>query len=201
MKNVAANRGIRDALDLGTARQVNVQTSDSVSVKENGVTKFYELDDPLLFEAFKGLNVPRMPWLQVLAKPADILRNFVTKDPGFILANIMRDSVSAWVTSGSDMVPVIDSFKQFGKILANQSPEAVAMAKAGLGGYEFKGSLKDSVDMLNLCRLMRDSSLVKSIDPMLTSSKACHLQSRLTRNLPTVTRGQQLAQSPRFMII
>jgi hypothetical protein len=146
MKNVAANRGIRDALDLGTARQVNVQTSDSVSVKENGVTKFYELDDPLLFEAFKGLNVPRMPWLQVLAKPADILRNFVTKDPGFILANIMRDSVSAWVTSGSDMKPVIDSFKQFGKILAGQSPEAVAMAKAGLGGYEFKGSLKDSAD-------------------------------------------------------
>ena len=146
MKNVAANRGIRDALDLGTARQVNVQNQDTVSVKENGVTKFYELDDPLLFEAFKGLNVPRMPWLQVLAKPADILRNFVTKDPGFILANIMRDSVSAWVTSGSDMKPVIDSFKQFGKILAGQSPEAVAMAKAGLGGYEFKGSLKDSAD-------------------------------------------------------
>jgi hypothetical protein len=146
MKNVAANRGIRDALDLGTARQVNVQNQDTVSVKENGVTKFYELDDPLLFEAFKGLNVPRMPWVQILAKPADVLRNFVTKDPGFILANIMRDSVSAWVTSGSDMKPVIDSFKQFGKILAGQSPEAVAMAKAGLGGYEFKGSLKDSAD-------------------------------------------------------
>jgi len=146
MKNVAANRGIRDALDLGTARQVNVPNQDSVSVKENGVTKHYELDDPLLFEAFKGLNVPRMPWLQILAAPADVLRNFVTKDPGFILANIMRDSVSAWVTSGSDMKPVIDSFKQFGKILANQSPEAVAMAKAGLGGYEFKGSLKDSAE-------------------------------------------------------
>jgi hypothetical protein len=146
MKNVAANRGIRDALDLGTARQVNVPNQDSVSVKENGVTKHYELDDPLLFEAFKGLNVPRMPWLQVLAAPANVLRNFVTKDPGFILANIMRDSVSAWVTSGSDMKPVIDSFKQFGKILAGQSPEAVAMAKAGLGGYEFKGSLKDSAE-------------------------------------------------------
>jgi len=146
MKNVAANRGIRDALDLGTARQVNVPNQDSVSVKENGVTKHYELDDPLLFEAFKGLNVPRMPWVQILAKPADVLRNFVTKDPGFILANIMRDSVSAWVTSGSDMKPVIDSFKQFGKILAGQSPEAVAMAKAGLGGYEFKGSLKDSAE-------------------------------------------------------
>ena len=146
MKNVAATRGIRDAVDLGTARQIAVPNQDSVSVKEAGITKHYELDDPLLYEAFKGLNIPRMPWLQLLAKPADILRNFVTKDPGFILANIMRDSVSAWVTSGSSMIPVIDSFKQFGKILANQSPEAAAMARAGLGGYEFKGSLKDSAE-------------------------------------------------------
>ena len=146
MKNVAATRGIRDALDLGTARRVAVPNQDSVSVKENGITRHYELDDPLLYEAFKGLNVPRMPWVQILAKPADVLRNFVTKDPGFILANIMRDSVSAWVTSGSNMIPVIDSFKQFGKILANQSPEAAAMARAGLGGYEFKGSLKDSAE-------------------------------------------------------
>jgi hypothetical protein len=144
MKNVAANRGIRDAVDSGTATQVNIASKDTVTVLEKGVKKFYELDDPLLFEAFKGLNVPRMPWLQILAKPADVLRNFVTKDPGFALANIMRDSVSAWVTSGSDMKPIVDSFKQAAKILANKSPEAVALAKAGLGGYEFKGNLEAS---------------------------------------------------------
>jgi hypothetical protein len=146
MKNVAANRGIRDALDLGTARQVNTPNRDTVSIKENGVTKHYELDDRLLFEAFRGLNLPKAPWVQILAKPADILRTFVTIEPGFILSNLMRDSVSAWVTSGSSMLPVIDSVKQFGKILANRSPEASAMARAGLGGYEFKGSLKDSAD-------------------------------------------------------
>jgi hypothetical protein len=146
MKNVAANRGIRDALDLGTARQVNTPNRDTVSIKENVVTKHYELDDRLLFEAFRGLNLPKAPWVQILAKPADILRTFVTIEPGFILSNLMRDSVSAWVTSGSSMLPVIDSVKQFGKILANRSPEAAVMAKAGLGGYEFKGSLKDSAD-------------------------------------------------------
>jgi hypothetical protein len=171
MKNVAANRGIRDALDLGTAHQVPVPNQDSVSVKENGVTKHYELDDPLLFEAFKGLNVPRMPWVQILAKPADVLRNFVTKDPGFILANIMRDSVSAWVTSGSDMKPVIDSFKQFGKILAGQSPEAVAMAKAGLGGYEFKGSLKDSADSFEKALRAKTGTRTKTEKALLPVTK------------------------------
>ena len=171
MKNIAANRGIRDALDLGTARQVAVPNRDSVSVKEAGLTKHYELDDPLLYEAFKGLNVPRMPWLQILAKPADVLRNFVTKDPGFILANIMRDSVSAWVTSGSNMIPVIDSFKQFGKILANQSPEAVAMAKAGLGGYEFKGSLKDSAESFEKALRAKTGTRTKTEKALLPLTK------------------------------
>jgi hypothetical protein len=190
MKNVAANRGIRDALDLGTARQVNVQNQDTVSVKENGVTKFYELDDPLLFEAFKGLNVPRMPWLQVLAKPADILRNFVTKDPGFILANIMRDSVSAWVTSGSDMKPVIDSFKQFGKILANQSPEAVAMAKAGLGGYEFKGSLKDSADAFEKALRAKTGTRTKTEQALLPFTKLWEMLEQGSNASDMATRAE-----------
>ena len=171
MKNVAANRGIRDALDLGTAHQVPVPNQDTVSIKENGVTKHYELDDRLLFEAFKGLNIPRLPWLQILAKPADVLRNFVTKDPGFILANIMRDSVSAWVTSGSDMVPVIDSFKQFGKILAGKSPEAAAMARAGLGGYEFKGSLKDSADSFEKALRAKTGTRTKTEKALLPLTK------------------------------
>jgi len=140
MKNVAANRGIRDAVDSGTATQVNIASKDTVTVLEKGVKKFYELDDPLLFEAFKGLNVPRMPWLQILAKPADVLRNFVTKDPGFALANIMRDSVSAWVTSGSDMKPLVDSFKQAAKILANKSPRRLLLLKLGWVAMSLKAT-------------------------------------------------------------
>jgi len=147
MKNVAAQRGVRDALDEGLAKQVSgfqQRTPDIVSVREDGKTVYYQLADPLLVEAFKGLNIQKHPWVSIAAKPADWLRNLVTKDPGFMLANIMRDSVSSWVTSGSSMIPVVDSFKQMGKILAGNNPTAAAMAKAGLGGYEFTGDLKSS---------------------------------------------------------
>ena len=147
MKNIAAQRGVRDALDEGLAKQVSgfqQRTPDIVSVREDGKTVYYQLADPLLVEAFKGLNIQKHPWVSIAAKPADWLRNLVTKDPGFMLANIMRDSVSSWVTSGSSMIPVVDSFKQMGKILAGNNPTAAAMAKAGLGGYEFTGDLKSS---------------------------------------------------------
>ena len=146
MKNEAARRVIRDSLKLELAEEVPIGAtgSDIVTVKENGLTKHYRVADPLLVESMKGLNLPQMQFLSWLAAPANILRNFVTKDPGFMLANLGRDSLQAWITSGTDMKPIIDTFKQFGKTLTNSSPEAQALALAGLTGYDFSGDVKSS---------------------------------------------------------
>jgi len=94
-------------------------------------------------ESVKGLNLPQLPFLDLLSKPAEALRNLVTRDPGFMLANLMRDSLQAWVTTGQNMIPVVDTFKQYGAALANMSPEARALAQAGLfTGYDFAGDVK-----------------------------------------------------------
>ena len=145
MKNVAAQRVVRDMLRTNQAQLVppSSRGNDIVTVKENGVTKYYQVDDPLLVEALKGLNLPNLPFLEVLAAPSNLLRNLVTKEPGFMLANLMRDSLQAYVTTGQDMTPFVDTAKEFGKILSNRSPEAHALAMAGLGGgYEFTGDVK-----------------------------------------------------------
>jgi hypothetical protein len=146
MKNEASRRVVRDIVQVGMGEKVPVGTSgsDIVNVKENGVTAYYRVADPLLVEALKGLNLPQLPFLNILAAPANLLRNFVTKDPGFILANLGRDSMQAWITSGVGMTPLVDTFKQFGKTLANKSPEAAAMARAGLTGYDFAGDVKST---------------------------------------------------------
>ena len=124
-------------------RSVPIGTSgiDVVTVKENGETKYYEVADPLLVESMKGLNLPQMEFLSWLSAPANLLRNFVTKDPGFMIANLGRDSLQAWITSGTDMKPIVDTFKQFRSTLTNRSPEASALAKAGLTGYDFAGDV------------------------------------------------------------
>jgi hypothetical protein len=147
MKNEAARRVIRDMLRLNQGRLVPAGTSgaDIVTMKENGVTKHYQVDDPLLVESLKGLNLPQLPFLEILAMPSNVLRNLVTKDPGFMIANLARDSMQAWVTSGTNLTPLVDTFKQAGKVLAGMSPEAEALAKAGLfGGFDFANDIQSS---------------------------------------------------------
>lgn len=146
MKNEAARRVLRDVTDFGLGeRLVGVHSgTDIVNIKEKGETVYYRVDDRLMVEALQGLNLPQLPFLSFLSAPADLLRNFVTKDPGFILANLGRDSMQAWITSGTNMTPLVDTFKQFGKGLLNHSPEAYALAKSGLTGYDFAGDVESS---------------------------------------------------------
>jgi hypothetical protein len=146
MKNEAARRVIRDVVDFDLGERLAGPQSgnDIVTVKENGMTVYYRVDDPLLVESLKGLNLPQLPFMSFLSAPADLLRNFVTKDPGFILANLGRDSMQAWITSGTDMKPLVDTFKQFGKGLLNYSPEAYALARSGLTGYDFAGDVEST---------------------------------------------------------
>jgi hypothetical protein len=152
MKNVAAQRVVRDVLRLNQGQFVPAalaRGADIVTVKENGQTKHYQVDDPLLIEALKGLNLPQLPFLEVLAAPSNLLRNLVTKDPGFILANLMRDSLQAWVTTGTNIVPIVDTFKQYGAALAGRSKEAQSLANAGLfAGYDFGDDAKSSARAL-----------------------------------------------------
>jgi hypothetical protein len=152
MKNVAAQRVVRDVLRLNQGQFVPAalaRGADIVTVKENGQTKHYQVDDPLLIEALKGLNLPQLPFLEVLAAPSNLLRNLVTKDPGFMLANLMRDSLQAWVTTGTNITPIVDTFKQYGAALAGKSKEAQSLANAGLfAGYDFGDDAKSSARAL-----------------------------------------------------
>lgn len=155
MKNVAAQRIVRDIMrlntqgmnDMGRKLQPHEKGgSDVVTVRENGDDVRYQVIDPLLVESMKSLhNMGINSFWTLMSYPTQLLRNLVTKEPSFILANLARDSMQAWVTSGVSMTPLVDTFKQFGKVLANQSPEAKALKAAGIGtGYEFSGDVKAS---------------------------------------------------------
>jgi hypothetical protein len=157
MKNVAAQRIARDAMRTNSPGMNDMAKKllphekdgfDVIHVRENGIDVRYKVADILLVEAMKGLGTTEMGTvLKFMAYPTKVLRDLVTKDPGFMLANLFRDSAQAYVTSGTNMIPVIDTFKQAAKILANQSPEAKALTAAGIGGgYEFSGDVKASAE-------------------------------------------------------
>jgi hypothetical protein len=151
MKNTAAQRAADVAVQIKQAVELPVQSSapDTITVLRNGKPVSYQTADPLFIEAVKSLNLPELPFLGILAGPANLLRNLVTKDPGFMLANLMRDSMSAYVTSGAKMTPVVDTIRNFGRAVGGTDPTYEALLNAGLlGGYEFSQNIEASGEAL-----------------------------------------------------
>ena len=148
MKNAAAQRAINVATQIDMAERLHPNAKaglDTVQVLENGQVVTYQVADPLFIEAVKSLNMAELPFIGLLSGPANLLRNMVTKDPGFMLANMVRDSMSAYVTSGVKMTPIADTIKNFGSAMAGTSPEYQALLNAGiLGGYEFSQNIEMS---------------------------------------------------------
>ena len=147
MKNVAAQRAVNTAVAIGQANRLNYVSSapNVVKVLENGKTSYYETKDMLFVEAMKSLNLGDLPFIGLLAGPANLLRNLVTKDPAFMLANMMRDSMSAWVSSGVKMTPMVDTLTNFTKALRGQNPEYAALLNSGvIGGYDYSQGVEIS---------------------------------------------------------
>jgi hypothetical protein len=73
----------------------------------------------------------------------------VTKMPDFIGANLMRDSLSAYVTSGAKITPVIDTIRNFGAAIADKSPALDTLRSYGvIGGYDLAQNVeKSGVDL------------------------------------------------------
>ena len=151
MKNSAAQRAVNVAVQVTEpnmgAERLNTKQSgpDIINVLEKGEQVSYRTHDPLLVDAISSLHMPDLPFIGILSAPANLLRNLVTKDPGFMMANLMRDSLSAWVTSGQKMTPIAGTIINFGKALAGKSPGMEALMDAGvIGGYEFSANVESS---------------------------------------------------------
>ena len=151
VKNYAGQRAVNVASQVKAAGmgvdRLNTKENgpNIINVLEKGNLVSYRTADHLLMDAVGSLNLTELPFMGILSAPADLLRNLVTKDPGFMMANLMRDSLSAWVTSGQKMAPIAGTVINFGKALTRNSPGFEAMQDAGIiGGYEFSANIEQS---------------------------------------------------------
>jgi hypothetical protein len=149
MKNIAAQRAVKVGKEVKIVHDIQrgskVSELDTISVLENGELVRYQANDRLFIEAVKSLNMPDMPFLGILAAPANLLRNLVTRDPGFIMANLLRDSLSSYVTSGTNATPIAGTVINFGKAMKGVNPSFEALMDAGIiGGYEFSANVEQS---------------------------------------------------------
>jgi Large polyvalent protein associated domain 38/ADP-Ribosyltransferase in polyvalent proteins len=149
MKNIAAQRAVKVGKDVLIVHNIQpgskVSALETISVLENGKQVQYQCTDQLFIDAVKSLNMPELPFMGLLSAPANFLRNVVTRDPGFIMTNLLRDSLSAYVTSGANMTPIAGTIINFGKAMKGVDPSFEALMDAGiLGGYEFSANVEQS---------------------------------------------------------
>jgi hypothetical protein len=151
IKNIAARRATDQAMRIGEVVKLDrPQSGPTVyRVLEDGKETYYQTRDPMFIESLKSLYQPDIPFIGLLSTPARILRNLVTKDPAFQLANMMRDSFSAYVSSGFKFAPIVATIKQYAKAIANKSPEMTALRNGGvIGGYDYSQGVETSARKL-----------------------------------------------------
>ena len=161
MKNVAQQRIVRDMQNLGLARQVPVSTPDKngnfVTFKINGNKVKFEIDDNLIHDSLLSSGGVGFAMAEkYLGMPASFLREMVTRDPGFMFANMLRDTLSTWATSGADFTPFKDTFGRFNDDLER-------LEKLGVvGGYDF------AIDRADIGKFYEDETRRRGIsgDPI-----------------------------------
>ena len=149
MKNIAAQRATKIALEINQVERLPRPAAgigvDVYTVLENGQLVYYRANDKLFIDALASLNMPDLPFLGLLSAPANVLRNLVTKDPGFMMANLLRDSLSSYVTSGQNVTPVVGTVVNYAKALSGKDKVLQALFNAGVvSSYEFSQNIQQS---------------------------------------------------------
>jgi hypothetical protein len=136
--------------DKKSARDLD---SDVISVFENGEQIHYQVADPIFtmgLQAF-GMTQDAGLFMKVIGLPSNILRESITRDPGFIIKNMLRDTLSSAVTSGANFIPIVDTFKGFAADLSELERFGV------IGGYDAANDRQDVVKKIK--KIKREQGL------------------------------------------
>jgi hypothetical protein len=119
--------------------------SDVISVFENGEKIYYQIADPIFTYGLQALGMTQdaSAFMKVIGLPSNILRESITRDPGFIIKNMLRDTLSASVTSGADFIPIVATFKGFASDLSELERFGI------IGGYDAANDRQDIVKKIN----------------------------------------------------
>ena len=148
VRNKSALSLIDAAVDNGLGRKISKlkRGGNNINVWRNGKKEFYELDDPMWVDAFRGLESVAIPALNIFSKMANLLRQSVVMYPFFSLAQIPQDSFAAMFSSGLKpqfalRIPAY-AVKEFLKTLTKRSATHNELRKyAAVGVKDFSSAV------------------------------------------------------------
>ena len=106
--------------------------------------EFSDISAELLVKSLEGIPTQLPGIVRLLGVPANWLRKGVTRNPFYAYKQLVRDPISAWLTSGADFVPILSSLNAINKAVRGQSDTAKKLQEAGiLGGEIYTGRAED----------------------------------------------------------
>ena len=137
MQNIAQQRIARDLNTIGLGKRIGLSEEpqgQAITFRVNGKPVRFDVFDPLVYESMQAVGSETSVALaqRFLGFPAKVLRESVTRTPSFMIANMMRDTFSTYVTSGANFIPVVDT------LVGAFTADIEALEKLGVvGGYDF----------------------------------------------------------------
>jgi hypothetical protein len=142
VRNRSALSLIDSAVNNGLGKKVSkpVRGGNNVNVWRDGKQEFYEMDDPLYVDAFRGLESVAIPALNFFSKMSNLLRQSVVMYPFFSVAQVPQDSFAAMFSSGLKpqfalRIPAL-AVKEFLKTIFKKSQTHEVLRKAGAVGVK-----------------------------------------------------------------
>ena len=122
MRNIAAQKAHRVAMEAKIGRNLIWQGSKLgwqspdpargederfMSYLVDGTEVRYAVTDSLFAVGLANTESSNLSLaMELMGLPTTALREMVTRDPGFMIANLLRDSISTWILAGSGASPV-----------------------------------------------------------------------------------------------
>lgn len=156
-KNLAARKIYTMLKEIGEADSIKnsnqLKPGEAEGVfRVNGLEQKFSIKNPDIAAALETTGAHQLPnWTKIPGKFTQFYRELVTRSPDFILKNIIRDPLNAFVTSGVSFNPfaAMDNFR---KALTNpqMSAELRALQNYGIiGGFRSIPGTEDATQLLN----------------------------------------------------
>ena len=106
--------------------------------------EFSDISPQLLVKGMEGIPTQLPGIVKMLGVPANWLRKGVVRNPFYAYKQLVRDPISAWLTTGANFTPILSSLKEVNRALRGGSETAKRLQEAGiLGGEVFTGRAED----------------------------------------------------------
>lgn len=83
----------------------------------------------LIVRGMEGIKTTVHDIVKMMGIPADVLRKFITRGPAYIVRQLVREPVNAFIVSGVDGVPIANALRELAKMRAGRSPAELALMR------------------------------------------------------------------------